>query len=243
MDSDLFRLAIDTVIDNKKLDIGIGTLGEKTVHAVLKNYLEPDTSYHEIKINNFYADIYSNQNIIEIQTGNFNKLRKKLSVFLDLAPVTIVYPVPSTKYLRWVNIDTGEISPPRKSPKKGTPYMVFPELYKIKEFLSHPNLRLHIILLDIEEYKLLDGWSQDKKKGSTKSDKIPFAIANEVYIGNLSDYSKLIPASLTQTFTSKDYKKETGLYKAQANIALNVLHSIGALKRIGKDGRFYIYSR
>lgn len=243
MNSDLFRLAVDTVIDNKKLNMGIGTLGEKTVHAVLKNYLEPDTSYHEIKINNYYADIYSNHNIIEIQTSNFNKLRRKLSVFLDLAPVTIVYPIPATKYLRWVNIATGEVSSPRKSPKKGSPYMVFPELYKIKEFLSHPNLRLHIILLDIEEYKLLDGWSQDKKKGATKSDKIPLAISNEVYIGNLSDYSKLIPEFLTQTFTSKDYKKETGLLKSHANLALNVLHSLGTIKRVGKDGRFYIYSR
>lgn len=243
MDSALFKQAVDTVIDHEKIDIGIGTLGEKTVHAVLKNYLSPDSSCHEIKIKNYYADIYSEDGIIEIQTSNFNKLRKKLSVFLELTNVTIVYPIPSTKYLRWVNVDTGEVSPPRKSPKKGTPYMVFPELYKIKDFLTHPNLRLHIILLDLEEYKLLDGWSKDKKKGATKSDKIPLAIANEVHIHNISDYEKLIPDTLSKTFTSRDYKKESGLYKAHANIALNVLHNIGALNRIGKEGRYYIYSK
>lgn len=243
MDSALFKQAVDRVIDNEKSDVGIGTLGEKTVHAVLKNYLSPDSSRHEIKVKNFYADIYNDNGIIEIQTGNFDKLRKKLSVFLDLTRVTIVYPIPSTKYLRWVDVTTGEISPPRKSPKKGTPYMVFPELYKIKNYLTHPNLSLLIVLIDLEEYKLLDGWSQDKKKGATKSDKIPLAITNEIYINNISDYEKLIPKTLSQTFTSKDYKKETGLYKSHANTALNVLYSIGALKRIGKEGRYYTYSK
>jgi len=243
MDSALFKQAIDKVIDNQKIDIGIGTLGEKTVHAVLKNYLSPDSTCHEIKIKNFYADIYGEDGIIEIQTGNFNKLRKKLSVFLDITRVTICYPIAATKFLRWVNIDTGEVSPPRKSPKKGTPYMVFPELYKIKEFLNHPNLCIHIILLDLEEYKLLDGWSQDKKKGATKSDKIPLSISSEVLISNISDYEKLIPNTLSGTFTSKDYTKESGLYKSHANTALNVLYSIGALNRVGKEGRFYVYSK
>ncbi len=243
MNSALFKQAIDKVIDNEKLEIGIGTLGEKTVHAVLKNYLSPDTCCHEIKVKNYYADIYTKDGIVEIQTGNFNKLRKKLSVFLDLTKVTICYPIPATKYLRWVNVDTGEVSAPRKSPKKGTPYMIFPELYKIKDFLSHPNLCIHIILLDLEEYKLLDGWSQDKKKGATKSDKIPLSISTEICIQTLADYDKLIPDTLSDTFTSKDYKKESGLPKSHANTALHILYHIGALKRIGKEGRFYVYSK
>ncbi|MFV0343876.1 MAG: hypothetical protein ACK5JH_13470 [Anaerocolumna sp.] len=243
MNSTLFKQAIDKVIDHEKIENGIGTLGEKTVHAVLKNYLSPDSDHHEKKINNYYADIYNKDGIIEIQTGNFNKLRKKLSVFLEMTKVTICYPIPATKYLRWVNLETGEISPPRKSPKKGTPYMIFPELYKIKDYLSHPNLCILIILIDLEEYKLLDGWSQDKKKGSTKSDRIPLSISNEIYIRNISDYEKLIPNTLPSTFTSKEYKKESGLYKSHANTALNVLYSVGALQRVGKEGRFYVYSR
>ena len=34
---------------------GIGTLSEKTVHAVMKNYYAPDTDMHEIPIENFVA--------------------------------------------------------------------------------------------------------------------------------------------------------------------------------------------
>ena len=70
---------------------GIGTLSEKTVHAVMKNYYAPDTDMHEIPIENFVADIYNGQEIIEIQTRAFNKMRRKLDAFLPLYPVTIGY--------------------------------------------------------------------------------------------------------------------------------------------------------
>ena len=152
---------------------GIGTLSEKTVHAVMKNYYAPDTDMHEIPIENFVADIYTGQEIIEIQTRAFNKMRRKLDAFLPLYPVTIVYPIPHIKWLSWINEETGETSPKRKSPKTGNPYMAFIELYKIRPYLSNPNLHLKLALLDMEEYRLLNGWSRDKKKGSERYDRIP----------------------------------------------------------------------
>ena len=134
----------------------IGTLGEKTVHAVIKNYVEPDTSNHEIKIESFYADIINDDGIVEIQTGNFDRLRRKLKVLLDLNPFTIVYPICHKKMIHWINYETGEVSKPRKSTKTGNASDIFRELYKIKKYLNHPNLKFHIILMDMDEYRLLD---------------------------------------------------------------------------------------
>lgn len=243
MDRLLFEQTCDKIIDSKREGSGIGTLGEKTVHAILKNYLVPDPSCHEKKVGSFYADILDENGIIEIQTRNFDKLRKKLEAFLELFPVTIVYPIPHTKWLRWINEETGEISAPRKSPKSGTPYMIFPELYKIKNYLLHPNLRLHIVLMDLEEYRLLNGWSRDRKKGSTRNDGIPLGLVNEVIIHNPYEYHKLIPDNLPETFTSKDYQRASKLRQKDAITALNILNHVGAVKRIGKKGRAYLYSR
>lgn len=243
MDQLLFQQACDQVIDSIREGTIIGTLGEKTVHAVIKNYLSPDISCQEIKIGKYYADIVNEKGIIEIQTRGFDKLRRKLDVFLELQPVTIVYPIPYIKWLRWVNEETGEISPPRKSPKSGTPYMIAPELYKIKNYLLHPNLRLHIILINLEEYRFLNGWSKDKKKGSTRSDRIPTGLIDELTIQNLSEYSKLIPSSLIDDFTVKDFKKASGLHEKDAATALNILYHVGAVQRIGKKGRAYLYTR
>jgi len=243
MNNHLFKKVCDEVIGQQQGLNGIGTLGEKTIHSVLKSYYSPDQINHEIKVGGFVADICTGTEIIEIQTGNFDKLRRKLTAFLAFAPVTIVYPIPKTKWLRWVNPQTGEISPPRKSPKSGTPYLIFPELYKIKNYLVNPNLNLRIVMMDMEEYKILNGWSQDKKKGSSRSDRIPTALVEELEITCIEDYQLLIPSSLEEEFSAKDFKKASHLLLHHAQTALNVLTFIGAVERIGKNGNAYIYKR
>ena len=115
-----FLAACDRIIHTEHIENGIGTLSEKTVHSVLKNYLEPDTTYHEIKTGRYVADIRTPDGIYEIQTRQFNKLRNKLEAFLPEYSVTVVYPIPHIKYLRWIDGQTGEITPARKSPKKRT---------------------------------------------------------------------------------------------------------------------------
>lgn len=243
MDQKLFHKVCDEVIGQRQGMNGIGTLSEKTVHSVLKSYYSPESINQEIKVGGFVADICNGHDIIEIQTRSFDRLRRKLEVFLSYYPVTIVYPVPYLKWLRWVNPQTGEISAPRKSPKTGTPYSIFPELYKIKSFLTVPNLSLHIVMINMEEYRYLDGWSQDGKKGSTRCDRIPTELVEEIHIGCLKDYRLLIPDSLSDNFTSKDFKKATGLTIWDAQTALNILNYLGLAERIGKKGNSYLYRK
>lgn len=95
----------------------IGTLGEKTLHALLKQYYEPDESKQEIKVGRFVADIKNDSGIIEVQTRNFNVLRRKLEAFLPEHEVTVVYPVAQTKWLLWINETTGEITKNAAHPK------------------------------------------------------------------------------------------------------------------------------
>ena len=175
IDQRRFETARDKIIGKSRERQGIGTLSEKTMHAVLKNYYAPDEDMHEIPIENYVADIYTGTEIIEIQTRAMNRMRKKLETFLPLYPVTIVYPIPREKWLYWIDEETGEVSQKRKSPKKGNPYQAFIELYKIRPYLSNPNLHLRLALIDMEEYRLLNGWSKDKKKGSERYDRIPTA--------------------------------------------------------------------
>lgn len=250
MDKILFKESCELILDkalNKDGIMGysthIGTLSEKSVHAIIKHYLEPNTAYHEIKINNFYADILNDHGIIEIQTSNFDKLRKKLELLLNTHKITIVYPIAHKKKIYWIDNNTGEISLPRKSTKTGRPQDIFRELYKIKNYLDHPNLNLHIILMDMREYRLLDGWSKDRKKGATKCDRIPYKLIEEIKINSPKDYFKLIPNELEDPFTVKDYKALTKISQRDASVAINILNHIGLIKRIGKKGRAYLYSR
>lgn len=221
---------------------GIGTLSEKTLHRVIKNYLEPNQEKHEVKIGRFYVDIINDNEIIEIQTRQFNKLRGKLDFLLETYQITICFPVAYKKNIIWLNKESLEAEDIRKSPKTGSIYDVFHELYKIKQYLDNPNLRIKIILLDLDEYRLLNGWSKDKKRGSYRYDQIPTALIDEVDIINLKDYKLFIPDGLNKEFTSKDYRKITKLTLKKAQVALNVLRHLGIIELIGKDSRLNLYS-
>jgi hypothetical protein len=221
----------------------IGMLGEKTLHSVLKNYFEPDRLRQEIRIGGFFADILGDSGIIEIQTKQFYKLAKKLAYFLEEYQVTLVYPVAETKWLSWIDASTGETTKKRKSPKIGKPYEIFPELYAIRHFLTNPNLRICVVLLRLEEFRLLNGWSIDKKRGSTRYERIPRELVDELYINDSSDYTKLIPEFSSASFTSRDFSQASGLSMKNAQTALNVLCCVGAVERIGKKGRLFVYER
>jgi len=240
-DQKAFEAAKKKIIGVDRQRLGIGTLSEKTVHAILKNYYEPDEDRQEIPIENYVADIYADGEIIEIQTRQFNKMRDKLSAFLPLYPVTIVYPIPREKWIVWINEESGELSKKRKSPVKGNPYIAFPELYKIKMFLKDPNLRLKLVLMDVEEYKLLNGWSRDRKKGASRYDRIPTELVEEVEINCLRDYMQFVPYELNGEFTSREFAKVAHIPVSLAQTVLNILYHVGILTRVGKKGNMYLY--
>ena len=241
IDEARFERAKNRVIGIDRERQGIGTLAEKTVHAVLKNYYAPDTDMHEIPIENFVADIYTGSEIIEIQTRSFNAMRRKLAAFLPLYPVTIVYPIPHIKWLSWIDEETGAVSQKRKSPKKGNPYQAFIELYKIRPFLSDPNLKFRFALIDMQEYRLLNGWSRDRKKGSDRYDRIPEVFVEEVCVDRREDYMQFIPYDIPEEFTAKEFAKCAKIPVPLAQTVLLILTDLHIVERIGKSGRSYLY--
>lgn len=241
MDPERFEEIKNKIVSSERESGGIGTLKEKTVHAILKNYYAADKEMQEISLDGYVADIYTGTEIIEVQTANFNRMRNKLDKFLPKYPVTIVYPIPKIKYLIWIDEETGECSKPRKSTVKGSVYRAFYELYKIKPYLSDPNLHLCFPLLELEEYRLLNGWSRDKKRGSCRYDRIPKALLEEVRLDRLLDYAQLVPSGLAEPFTAVEFGKAIKERKEIAGNVLHILNYLHVVERCENRGRFYTY--
>ena len=242
-DREEFHKSCKAVLEKERVRLGIGTLSEKTVHAVLKKYLVPNEKCHEIKCGRYVADILIDGEIMEIQTANFNRLRDKLKEFLKDKEVTIVYPIPHIKWLIWIDEKTGELSDRRRSPKKGSYYEVFHELYKIKMFLKANNLHFRLILMDVEEYRLLNGYSLDKKRGSQRYDRIPVELVEDKLLNTKEDFKELVPEELQEPFTVKMFQKATKLSLKKAGTAVHVLAYLGVIKQVGKEKNAYLYER
>lgn len=243
IDEQLFLEACHKMVGALQGQNGIGTLREKTIHSVLKYYYAPNPIYHEIKIGAYVADICIDGEIFEVQTRNFNTMRSKLNFFLEQHDVTIIYPVAHTKWLLWLDMETGELTPKRKSPKKGTIYQIIPELYRIKMFVSRPNLHFIISLIDVEETRYLNGWSANKKKGSSRMDGIPVGIFDEVRIDTAEDYAQFIPETLDEEFISRDLALAAKIPQHSAATLLNILLEAGVVERVGKKGKAFVYHR
>lgn len=241
LDKEAFEQAKLKVVLKQNDPHGFGTLREKTVHAVMKLYYEPNEDYHEVPIEGYIADIYTGERIIEIQNGNFNKLRPKLEVFLPLYPVTVVLPIPHYKWVIWMDEETGELSKKHRSPVIGSVYHAFPELYRIKQYLDHPNLSFAFPLIDIDEYRLLNGWSKNRKRGSSRYDRMPLALFDEVLIEQKEDFIRLIPYELEGDFTVKEFAKASGIHRDLASTTVSLLTHMNLLVRAGKRGREYLY--
>ena len=231
-----------------RLKNGIGTQSERLVHTMLKYYLEPDESAHEIKVGSRVADIFQKEtgHIYEIQTRGFERLRDKLKDFLEDYRVTVVYPVDSVKYLSWIDPETGEATKRHKSPRKGMASDILPEIYKIPQVMNHPHLEFLVVLMEMEEYKLLSEKGKDwknPKRGAVRMERLPLKVDGMVTISRKEDYLEMIPDSLPERFDRQQLMKALKLTGMKGSQAITVLERAGAILHVDTVDRKYIYQR
>jgi hypothetical protein len=208
---------------------GIGTLNEKSVHAFLKNRFEPNADSQEIRVGGFIADIVGENGIIEIQTGAFSRLQKKLKAFLSVGHVTVVYPVVTAKKIQ--NVETGKIS---GSPKKCTKWHFLSETYSIRDFLKNDNLSFVLVFLTVIETRSGVG------KKAVKLGKAPDKILEEKRLDGIKDFSYFTD-DLPSPFTQKIFSDTAKLYGLDAWRALHALVAADLVKETFKKGNTKYY--
>lgn len=222
---------------------GIGRLGERTLHRILKYFFEPDENFHEIKVGKFVADICKDNNITEIQTRDFSSLRKKLTAYSGKYNVNVVFPISEKKFISWVNSATGEITSRRKSPKSGKPWDILYELYRLRPIMPLTNVRFTLVMCETEDFKTFDCDSKGTKTSSKRFERIPTEIYDIITLEKTSDYNLLIPPSLGDNFTAAEFAKAAKMTKRTASCAIYALVSLGVIKHTDTVKRTYIYSR
>jgi hypothetical protein len=120
----------------------IGTLNEGALHAQLKNwYQRPDDRIERV-VDGFVVDLVRGDLLVEIQTGSFAPLRRKLELLTRQHPVRLVAPVPLVRRIIRLS-DEGELLSARRSPRRGRAEDIFSRLVSIPSLLCRIDSRAH----------------------------------------------------------------------------------------------------
>jgi len=237
-----FKVCYDSTV-KKHERFNIGTYKEKQLHIILKHYFEPDSNYHEVPYQGFIADIKRENRITEIETSGFSGLSEKLDAFLPECSVNLVYPIPHIRYIAWIDPVSGDISQKRRSPKKPGVYEALFEMVRIRRHIPNPNLTVTAMLLNVDEYRMLDGWSRDRKKGSNRYERIPTDICEIFEFKTDADYLSCIPETCGDAFTVPEFSKEAHITARTAYAVIRVFEERGIVERNGKKGRANLYRK
>ncbi len=226
----------------------IGTLNEGSLHHELKkHYATKDTlesgvaARFEVPLEGFVVDIVlSDHRIVEIQTGSFGAMKRKMQRLLDNHQMTLVYPIAVNRRLIRVT-ETGEVS--RRSPKHGSPYDVFSELVYIPTVLDHPNLQLDLVMIEDEQRLVFDGKKGRRRKGWVVASRCLDKILETMSFNSMSDLFDLFKEALPEEFTTADLAQVMSSRRTVGQQAAYCLRAAGVIEITGKHGNSLLYQR
>ena len=215
---------------------------ESQLHHQLKQHFATDGALFEHTIDGFVIDLYQNQQLYEIQTGNFSAIKNKLSTLIQSHQVNLIHPIIQNKVIRKISPE-GEILSERKSPRHGTVYDLFKQAVYIPHLLLHPSLNIITQTIDLTETWSDDGKGSWRRKYFSIINKQITSYAHSTTFNTPQDYLSLLPYPNDQTFTNKQLSQTLKIDKRIIQKFTYTLRAAGLLEVVGKEGRALLFSQ
>lgn len=245
------RKCLDTMPGHGTM--GIGTLSEKRMHAVIKHFICDDKSCHEIRLNpgeqgskakKYVADVLIGNRAYEVQTGSFSALKDKIRYYLEETPfdVTVIHPLVRDKWINKLDPESGEIVSRRKSPEHERPEDILYEVYNLKDFLNHPRLHIAALIVDAEEFRFDVPRRRRRGDGmNRKYDIIPTKWVQTLLFERPEDFLIFVPEDLPEVFTKSELKACAHVSDMFAYGWIRTMEDCGLLVPDEKRGRSQSY--
>jgi hypothetical protein len=220
----------------------IGRINETELHRELKEIYCGATGLTEESIDGYVVDVLLPNEIVEIQTRNVGKLKRKLAKLSTDHHVRLVHPIAESKYITRVDAD-GEVLSRRRSPKRGRLEDAFREISSIADLLPNPNITVEIVLVTVTEIRKDDGLGSWRRKGVSIVGRKLDGIVNRHEFRETDDYRSLLPDALPELFTNQDMRELTGLRYTVVQPITNTLRKMGLIAIADKRGNALLYRR
>jgi hypothetical protein len=222
----------------------IGTLNEGSLHAALKEWYAQPGDRFEVSVGGFVVDIVRGDLLIEIQTGNFSSIKRKMRALVQDHPVRLVYPIAREKWIvRLAKDGSGDVLGRRKSPKRGAIEHLFEELVRLPKLLANPNLALEVLFTQEEEIRCYDGKRAWRRRGWVIQERRLLDVVDRRLFETPPDLASLIPSNLAEPWTTADLAAATGQPRWLARKMAYCLRKMGAVEAVGKQGNAILYVR
>jgi hypothetical protein len=221
---------------------GIGELNQTDLHEQLKSLYCADDGEVEVEVDGFIVDVRLPSGIVEIQTGNVGRLKRKLSALCASHKVRLVHPVAAIKYITRID-EGGQVLSVRRSPKRGRMEEAFRELSSIADLLPEPNLTVEIVMVRVTEWRRDDGRGSWRRKGISIAGRRLDEVMARHEFRSPADYLGLLPDGLPDTFTNHDFSAMSGFPYRVVQPITNTLRKMNLLTVAAKRARSLAYKR
>lgn len=219
---------------------GIGTLGEKSLHAAMKDWYAEPGDRLEVAVDGYVVDIVRGDLLIEIQTANFSAIKRKLHRLTENRQVRLVHPIAEHKWIVRQNARGKQISR-RKSPKRGRVEHIFDELVRIPVLVPRENFSVEVLLMNTDQVLRDDGKGSWRRKGWSIVDYRLLEVTRSVLLESSADFRALLPANLPDAFTTRDLADVLGMRRSFAQRMAYCLREMGEIEMVGKQGNALVY--
>jgi hypothetical protein len=208
---------------------------EYSLHSAIKDWYWVSGDEVEARGADVVVDILRGDLLIEIQTGNFSAVKKKLVKLLHKNRVRLVYPIAK---LKWIvhESKTGEFVRRRKSPKKGRLLDLFYELVYAPDLIKDVNFSLEVLLIEEEELRCNDGLGGWRRRGVSVRDRKLLNVFDRFVFEDGRAFLEFLPKELDGCFTNKVLALKLGISVRLAQKITYCLRKIGAISIVGKRG-------
>lgn len=217
----------------------IGELNERSLHRALKVRYAVPGSVTEQAVDGFVADVLIGDHIVEVQTGVFSSLKRKLPRLLERFRVTLVYPVARDRYIVKLPEDGGPATR-RRSPRHDSVFVAFSALASIPALLNHPNLTLEIVMVVAEDIRVpCTGW----RRSWRTVDRRLVEVLETIRVSSMADLFARLDRHLPRTFNTRDVAAAMGASRRLGQQAAFCFRKAGVTEVCGKEGNALVYRR
>lgn len=215
---------------------------ETSLHRELKEFYCDDALAREVSVQGFRIDAIVDGTLIEIQQASLAALRQKTKVLLETHAVTIVKPLCSLKTIIRLKRKHGPVAWKRTSPRHETIFSLFDDLVHFVDVFPHPTLTLDVLLTEQEETRIPRRKRWFRSKDFSVADRRLVAVRSRHTFRTSADLCRLLPAGLTETFTTADIARLAKIPRWLAQKMAYCLRRTGGIVIAGKRRNAIVYA-